>query len=61
MDPARNPKAPRSVKKRETSAALKGDASFGTNAKKAEIMKATQPKRFGNEIHHDRLWGFHAQ
>src|SRR6516164_5862823 len=60
-EPARNPKAPRSVKKTEISAALKGKASFGTKAKKAEIMKATQPRRFVNVIHQDRLCGFHAQ
>ena len=39
MDPARNPQAPRSVTKTEISAALNGNASFATNAKKAESGK----------------------
>jgi hypothetical protein len=60
-DPARNPKAPNSVKRTEIWAASNGEAFFGTKAKKAEIMKATQPRRFVNVIHHDKLYGFHCQ
>ena len=60
-DPARNPKAPNSVNRTEIWAASNGEALLGTKAKKAEIMKATQPRRFVNVIHQDKLSGFNCQ